>query len=620
MFWTISFIVSVLILALTIVTVTLKLVKRDIRGKIFTPMNLMIGGAFLALFVVLLPIYMDFPEEGYAAVKAFGISFYNTMLFFTLNGDSGIIADCITPETTSISTIYSLYVTALFSIAPILTFSFLISLLKDTSAFLRYLVHYFGEVYVFSELNEKALTLAEDLRKKHPHAVIVFTNVIAGDSDTSDDMADQAEAINAICFKKDIQTSLLKNHSKKKEITFFIIGDNESENIGQALFLTENYRERDNTSLFLCSTRIDGELLMPKLSAGKVKVRRINEVRSLINRLLYEEGTRLFDNARPVSEEEKKISAVIVGMGQHGIEMMKALSWYCQMDGYSLSINAFDQDPLAEDKFKALCPELMDPKVNGKKLPGESIYDIRIHPGCDVNTKTFADQIKQLEDTTYVLVALGSDDQNIHTAVNLRTLFEQCGIKPVIRAIVYSTAKKEALTGITNYKRQSYDIELIGDIKTSYSEQVIMNLKLESEGLFRHLHYGGSVEEFWQYEYNYRSSIASALHFSAKKHCGLLPEEALAEFDRIQDGVEESEVNAEQEKIQQMFTPKQRDLYQLIEHRRWNAYMRSEGFIYHQSRNDLGKMHFDLVPYEELTDAEKAKDFQFPIKRKTMKR
>ena len=94
----------------------------------------------------------------------------------------------------------------------------------------------------------------------------------------------------------------------------------------------------------------------------------------------------------------------------------------------------------------------------------------------------------------------------------------------------------------------------------------------------------------------------------------------MAEFDRIQDGVEESEVNAEQEKIQQMFTPKQRDLYQLIEHRRWNAYMRSEGFIYHQSRNDLGKMHFDLVPYEELTDAEKAKDFQFPIKRKTMKR
>ena len=44
-----------------------------------------------------------------------------------------------------------------------------------------------------------------------------------------------------------------------------------------------------------------------------------------------------------------------------------------------------------------------------------------------------------------------------------------------------------------------------------------------------------------------------------------------------------------------------------IEHCRWNAYMRSEGYIYSgshnkESRNNLGKMHHDLVDYSELSD------------------
>ena len=58
-------------------------------------------------------------------------------------------------------------------------------------------------------------------------------------------------------------------------------------------------------------------------------VRRINPVRSLIDSVLYE-GARsrrkegVFGNARVISENEKQISAVIVGLGQYGSEMLKA--------------------------------------------------------------------------------------------------------------------------------------------------------------------------------------------------------------------------------------------------------------------------------------------------------
>ena len=60
-------------------------------------------------------------------------------------------------------------------------------------------------------------------------------------------------------------------------------------------------------------------------------------------------------------------------------------------------------------------------------------------------------------------------------------------------------------------------------------------------------------------------------------------------------------------------TEEEKQLLRVIEHRRWNAYMRAEGYCYSgsrdkQSRNDLAKLHNDLVPFDLLTEEEKAKD------------
>ena len=113
---------------------------------------------------------------------------------------------------------------------------------------------------------------------------------------------------------------------------------------------------------------------------------------------------------------------------------------------------------------------------------------------------------------------------------------------------------------------------------------------MEKLALERHLKWG-KEEEFWQYEYNYRSSMASAIHMKARIDCGFLAA-----------GKKENEL-----------TPMERDSLEILEHKRWNAYMRSEGYVYsgsHEksSRNDLAKMHHDLVDFESLTEEEKRKD------------
>ena len=44
------------------------------------------------------------------------------------------------------------------------------------------------------------------------------------------------------------------------------------------------------------------------------------------------------------------------------------------------------------------------------------------------------------------------------------------------------------------------------------------------------------------------------------------------------------------------------------EHRRWNAYMRTEGYVYNKTRDDIAKTHPSLIVFDDLSQAEKDKD------------
>ena len=45
-----------------------------------------------------------------------------------------------------------------------------------------------------------------------------------------------------------------------------------------------------------------------------------------------------------------------------------------------------------------------------------------------------------------------------------------------------------------------------------------------------------------------------------------------------------------------------------LEHIRWLAYMRTEGYRFAKQKNDLGKMHPDLCAMKDLDEGEKGKD------------
>lgn len=590
MIWNVCFAGSVIVL-LAAVMYALTAARRYKSGQILTPFHTIFAGMFLAVYISLIPVFAaELEGESGFLLKLGLFDALQTIQVFTVNVGGDFILENINTGATTISEAYSAYMTCLFFAAPLLTFGFLVSLFKNTLENLSYRIHFWGDVYVFSELNEKALLLAQSLRSNHRDAQIVFTNVDKDEGDITSEYIESAKELSALIFQKDIVSVDFSAHSAKGDITFFVISEKEGDNLIQSLKLLSRYNTRENTQLYVFSTGTEGELLLSNADKGKIKLRRVNEVRSKVYRYLYDNGSELFESAYTEAGGEKQINVAIVGLGKTGTEILKALPWYCQMDGYNLTIHAFDREENAEDRFSALCPELMSPKYNGVCIPGETQYTIHIHSGVDVATKTFADRLMAMGQHTFVFVCLGDDEDNINCAANIRMLCERCATHPVIRTVVQSTEESEALIGICNYRGQPYGISPFGNLESSYSEEVLMGSELEKLALERHLKWG-QEEEFWQYEYNYRSSMASAIHMKARIAC------AVPGADKEESQISETE----------------RDIIEKLEHRRWNAYMRSDGYIYSgspdkSSRNDLAKMHHNLVDFDVLTEEDKRKD------------
>ena len=577
MYWEVYFGTSVFVSLTVVVSILLLHYGAKKRHKVLTPFNILVVGVFFALVICLLPAFSTGSEgESVSIFEQIPLAIHNTFQAYTNNSDLQATLSKINCENKTFATVYASYVAVLFVIAPVLTFGFVLSLFRDLTAYIKMLFGVFRDTYVFSELNEKSLALGTDIKKKHKRATLVFMDVDNEEVDSGNDLLKEALDLGAICFNKEILR--VNFRVCRTKLVFFVIGGDDEKNVQYTINLLKLHKDRKNTELYIFTTGVESELVLCKAEKGEIRVKRINEDRALISRHLYLKGHCLFENARPKKNGDKVISVLLVGLGRHGTEMLKALSWYCQMDGYELEINAFDIDDRAKEKLEASVPDLLSPKYNGVKTSEEAEYTINVFPGVDVTGQSFVDKVMSIDRPTYVFVSLGSDEMNIRISVDLRKVFERMSIhpQPTIQTLVYSSDAKSLLKGIANYKGIPYNIEFIGDMRSFYKESVIMDSKLDNLALAIHKQWKDE-EDFWLYDYNYRSSIASAIHKQARIECGI-------------PGADKPEEER---------TPEEMRVIQVIEHRRWNAYMRSEGYIYGKERNDIAKVHNDLVRYSD---------------------
>lgn len=611
--WYICFILATICFVAFIGYLLFSLIKYKKFPKIISTLLVFLAGCLIFWPVT----FNDLLNQGdkFAWFNAIWMSVHDSVQLFVLNASFDYFVDIseALKGITGFATAYHVVAVLLHVSAPALLAGALFTVLFNLISNSKYKLTFNKEIFVFSELNIKSLNLAKSIIAHKKKAKIIFCDISEKTKEEQNDLYEQAKDLRVVLLSVDIASLKFEHHSKKEDkgVWLFLMSDNDEKNLNQYLALFELHNAKTNfrLHLFSRSTQCDLAFNQPDKNDngknGQVKhmIRRKYDIDFLIiYNYLYNNGVDdIFKTAK-----DKKISIIIVGLGLNGKMLTKALAWYCQMDGYRLEINAFDNDPLAREKFLAEAPDLLNPIFAEPYHKQENQYVINIHSGVDINSQEFANEVNKLVPTaTMIFTCLGSDELNLKTAVRLRTIFQRHRHdgSPKIVSIVY-TGNKEFINDVKNAKGKSYNIKCIGSYESTYSYEFIIDSKLEKEAIEAQRKYSAiygqnekdtedDVRKMFSYTYNFRSNCATAIHLHAREKLKM-------------NGAEKGDIK--------LMTDEEILATKILEHRRWNAWTRAEGYVYGPKRDDLALQHQDLVPFDDLSDYEKEKDTVIGIK------
>ena len=311
------------------------------------------------------------------------------------------------------------------------------------------------------------------------------------------------------------------------------------------------------------------------------------------------------EGIRPLRE----LHVTILGSGSIAEEVFKTAYWCGQMAGIQLFIHVLsDNAQEMKKRIETSCPELLLTCA-----PGDDI--LRIFPGSPQETfappyavcsgfdictdaQYISDYPKEiLEKTVYYIVALGSDEKNVLVSMNLQKYLVQKALDgtgeshPVIAPAIYNDRLADSVR-VTDPKAGNPYILPFATLGERFScRNVFMEDITEQAQIGENLYNQRTHKKRMKDEYNYWSNIARSVHAPYKLFAfGCIRS---ADLDAPAAGRFKGEpVRIETDSYAD-------DLFAWMEHRRWNAYLRSRGFAcasprQHAAYYSAGKMHKDV--------------------------
>ncbi len=525
-----------------------------------------------------------------------------------------------------------LYMNILHVMAPVIGGAFILTVLENIFPRLHIKMHPFKEKCLFSELNLRSIALAEDIsnngmqdcNSKTNKPMIIFTNESDDNQKATSELSQRAKKIGAKCIENEISSTKMVFSRRCKAVTYFLIEEDETNNVSGAVEIVEKIKsdQYKNRCIYVFSHQKEAEIILDSLgkknaeegSSSKFKIRLIDDARSAIYHLLNNKPLFSYD------ADFKGISLLVVGCGWMGREAVKAVSWCGQLgDSFSLKINAVDSNGQNIKELEFECPELF--ALN-------ELYNIS-SKRIDVKSKEFETFLRyEADDTTHVIVALGSDDLNISTAAIIRSAFARLRLSdkkyasPVIHVLIENQAKSKQIYAMKDSIGNPYNIKPFGSIQERFCFNVAINSKLDDLAKKVHLacrdkleiscgskEYDKEISRFEQIMYNQRSSYAAAVHIKYKMF-------SLGVARLLENGISPEIIKVFAEKLKD---EKNALWLMQLEHTRWNAYMRSEGFrtpskneldeyynAIEKQQNLLARLHPCLVPCDASNNLCKA--------------
>lgn len=594
------------------------------------------AGVFLASAAMCFPV-MNMQENAGIAL-AMCIS-HSIRMFVVDTGADDILSMLTRDMLGSMLLPYKMLAATLYLLAPVFTLGVVLQYFSNTFERLRMRLKKKHDLYIFSELNTRSLEIATDMwscaKKAGRRLEIVFCCSDKKDG-VNTDQEKSARKLNAVLLPEEIIHVRL--NSQRRRVNYYIISEDDDANVDQTLkmihdmtsgsaWYTKQRLCQRNVTLHCYATNAEAEILLDAKDKQDLKVVLVDEVRDAVYEQLYEYPLYM-NQMKTGGAKQNTLTLLIVGGGKAGCEFLKAAVWSGQMISYKLNIHLFDLEGTnLQERLEEECPELL--------AEGGS-YQICIHEG-DVFSSIMQNELDALGQVDYCVSALGDDERSIRAAVWMRRHFcAKTGYtKPFICAYVQSLAKKMAVSELSENTRRktslSYGIVPFGCGGVYYGNESDAAFVLEYLGLGVQSHYfrlnRGSdaesrryaVQNFYEKQGNRRSSIANGMHISTKlweMGYGILrvPEkgEELECYRRCVKPVDFAEILSS-------LSETERAAYYNLEHERWMAYVRTEGWrlasnggrtlaeiracyeLYceeFKNQNYLAKMHPALVPID----------------------
>lgn len=594
------------------------------------------AGVFLASVAMCFPV-MNMQENA-GITLAMCIS-HSIRMFVVDTGADDILSMLTRDMLGSMLLPYKMLAATLYLLAPVFTLGVVLQYFSNTFERLRMRLKKKHDLYIFSELNTRSLEIATDMwscaKKAGRRLEIVFCCSDKKDG-VNTDQEKSARKLNAVLLPEEIIHVRL--NSQRRRVNYYIISEDDDANVDQTLkmihdmtsgsaWYTKQRLCQRNVTLHCYATNAEAEILLDAKDKQDLKVVLVDEVRDAVYEQLYEYPLYM-NQMKTGGAKQNTLTLLIVGGGKAGCEFLKAAVWSGQMISYKLNIHLFDLEGTnLQERLEEECPELL--------AEGGS-YQICIHEG-DVFSSIMQNELDALGQVDYCVSALGDDERSIRAAVWMRRHFcAKTGYtKPFICAYVQSLAKKMAVSELSENTRRktslSYGIVPFGCGGVYYGNESDAAFVLEYLGLGVQSHYfrlnRGSdaesrryaVQNFYEKQGNRRSSIANGMHISTKlweMGYGILrvPEkgEELECYRRCVKPVDFAEILSS-------LSETERAAYYNLEHERWMAYVRTEGWrlssnggrtlaeiracyeLYceeFKNQNYLAKMHPALVPID----------------------
>ena len=162
--WYICFSVAVLVLFSAVVWAIVRGKAKYKSGRFFNPLKILVIGVGVSSLILFIPIYIN-ELKGAACTlfEMFLLSVHAVLRLFIVDGEFSDIVNNLIGAPEIIAKGYTVIFSILFVLAPVLTFGVVLSFFKNAFAYLSYFSHYNYDTFIFSELNEKSIALAESL-------------------------------------------------------------------------------------------------------------------------------------------------------------------------------------------------------------------------------------------------------------------------------------------------------------------------------------------------------------------------------------------------------------------------------------------------------------------------